>query len=41
MVSAKTQHPKEAVDWASFLVSDEMAAKFAEAISRPSRRTRR
>jgi raffinose/stachyose/melibiose transport system substrate-binding protein len=30
MVSAKTQHPEEAVAWASFLVSDEMAAKFAE-----------
>ena len=30
MVSAKTQHPAEAVAWASFLVSDEMAAKFAE-----------
>ena len=30
MVSSKTQHPEEAVAWASFLVSDEMAAKFAE-----------
>jgi raffinose/stachyose/melibiose transport system substrate-binding protein len=30
MVSAKTKHPKEAVEWASFLVSDEIAAKFAE-----------
>jgi raffinose/stachyose/melibiose transport system substrate-binding protein len=30
MVSAKTEHPEEAVEWASFLVSDEMAAKFAE-----------
>jgi raffinose/stachyose/melibiose transport system substrate-binding protein len=30
MVSSKTQHPQEAVDWISFLVSDEMAAKFAE-----------
>ena len=30
MVSTKTKHPKEAVEWASFLVSDEMAAKFAE-----------
>ena len=30
MVSAKTKHPEEAVDWASFLVSDDMAAKFAE-----------
>lgn len=30
MVSAKTAHPKEAAEWASFLVSDEMAAKFAE-----------
>ena len=29
MVSAKTQHPKEAVEWASFLVSDDIAAKFA------------
>ena len=32
MVSAKTQHPAEAAAWASFLVSDEMAAKFAEAM---------
>ena len=32
MVSAKTQHPEEAVAWASFLVSDAMAAKFAEFI---------
>ena len=30
MVSAKTKHPKEAVEWASFLVSDDIAAKFAE-----------
>ena len=30
MVSVKSQHPEEAVAWASFLVSDEMAAKFAE-----------
>jgi raffinose/stachyose/melibiose transport system substrate-binding protein len=30
MVSAKTSHPKEAVEWASFLVSDDIAAKFAE-----------
>jgi raffinose/stachyose/melibiose transport system substrate-binding protein len=30
MVSAKTKHPKEAVEWASFLVSDDLAAKFAE-----------
>jgi raffinose/stachyose/melibiose transport system substrate-binding protein len=29
-VSAKTQHPAEAVEWMSFLASDEMAAKFAE-----------
>lgn len=29
-VSAKTEHPEAAVAWASFLVSDEMAAKFAE-----------
>jgi raffinose/stachyose/melibiose transport system substrate-binding protein len=32
MVSAKTAHPAEAAAWASFLVSDEMAAKFAEAM---------
>jgi raffinose/stachyose/melibiose transport system substrate-binding protein len=32
MVSAKTKHPAEAAAWASFLVSDEMAAKFAEAM---------
>ena len=32
MVSAKTQHPEEAAAWASFLVSDAMAAKFAEAM---------
>ncbi|MEO6394997.1 MAG: extracellular solute-binding protein [Devosia sp.] len=32
MVSAKTAHPAEAASWASFLVSDEMAAKFAEAM---------
>jgi raffinose/stachyose/melibiose transport system substrate-binding protein len=30
MVSSKTQHPAEAVEFISFLVSDEMAAKFAE-----------
>ncbi len=30
MVSSKTKHPKEAVEWASFVVSDDMAAKFAE-----------
>jgi raffinose/stachyose/melibiose transport system substrate-binding protein len=30
MVSAKTKHPKEAVEWASFVVSDAMGAKFAE-----------
>ena len=30
MVSSKTKHPKEAVEWASFLVSDDIAAKFAE-----------
>lgn len=30
MVSSKTQAPEIAVEWASFLVSDEMAAKFAE-----------
>lgn len=29
MISSKTKHPKEAVEWASFLVSDEAAAKFA------------
>jgi len=29
-VSAKTQHPAEAVAWASFIVSAEMAAKYAE-----------
>lgn len=29
-VSSKSEHPEEAVEWASFLVSDEMAAKFAE-----------
>ena len=32
MVSAKTKHPKEAVEWASFVVSDDMAAKFAETL---------
>jgi len=32
MVSSKTAHPAEAAAWASFLVSDEMAAKFAEAM---------
>lgn len=32
MVSAKTAHPAEAAAWASFLVSDEQAAKFAEAM---------
>lgn len=30
MISAKTKHPEAAVEWASFLVSDELAAKFAE-----------
>lgn len=30
MISAKTKHPKEAVEWASFVVSDEMGKKFAE-----------
>jgi raffinose/stachyose/melibiose transport system substrate-binding protein len=30
MISAKSQHAEEAADWASFLVSDAMAAKFAE-----------
>jgi raffinose/stachyose/melibiose transport system substrate-binding protein len=30
MVSSKTQHPAEAADFISFIVSDEMAAKFAE-----------
>lgn len=30
-VSAKTQHPEEAVEWISFLVSPEMAVKYAEA----------
>ena len=30
MISAKTEHPEEAVAWASFLVSDEMALKSAE-----------
>lgn len=30
MVSSKSQHPAEAVEFMSFLVSDEMAAKFAE-----------
>ncbi len=30
MVSSKTQHAAEAADFISFLVSDEMAAKFAE-----------
>lgn len=29
-ISAKTQHPEAAVEWASFLVSDELAAKWAE-----------
>lgn len=29
-VSAKTAHPQEAVDWLSFLVSDDQAAKFVE-----------
>jgi raffinose/stachyose/melibiose transport system substrate-binding protein len=29
MVSAKTQHPDEAVEWVSFLVSDDTAARFA------------
>lgn len=31
-VSAKTAHPKEAVEWLSFLVSDEQALKFAEKV---------
>lgn len=30
MISSKSQHAAEAVEWASFLVSDAMAAKFAE-----------
>jgi len=30
MVAAKSKHPKEAVAWASFIVSDAMAAKLAE-----------
>jgi raffinose/stachyose/melibiose transport system substrate-binding protein len=30
MVSANTKNPEAAVEWASFLVSDELAAKFAE-----------
>jgi len=30
MVSSKSKHPKEAVAWASFVVSDAMGAKFAE-----------
>jgi raffinose/stachyose/melibiose transport system substrate-binding protein len=29
MISSKTAHPKEAVEWASFIVSDEAAAQFA------------
>ena len=29
MKTKKTAHPKEAVEWASFLVSDDLAAKFA------------
>lgn len=29
-VSSKTKHPKEAVEWISFLVSPDQAAKFAE-----------
>jgi raffinose/stachyose/melibiose transport system substrate-binding protein len=32
MISAATKHPQEAVDWVSFLVSDEMAAKAAETL---------
>lgn len=31
-VSAKTAHPKEAVEWLSFLVSDEQGLKFAEKV---------
>lgn len=31
-VSAKTAHPQEAVEWLSFLVSDEQALKFAEKV---------
>ena len=29
MISAKTKHPQEAVDFLSFIVSDDQAAKFA------------
>lgn len=32
MISAKTKHPKEVVDWLNFLVSDEIAAKSAEVL---------
>ena len=32
MVSAKTKHPKEAVEWASFVVSDDLGKKFAETL---------
>jgi raffinose/stachyose/melibiose transport system substrate-binding protein len=32
MVSTKSAHPEEAVDWINFLVSDEMAAKSAEVL---------
>ena len=32
MVSSKTKHPKEAVEWASFIVSDEAAARYAELV---------
>ena len=31
-VSAKTAHPREAVEWLSFLVSDEQGLKFAEKV---------
>jgi raffinose/stachyose/melibiose transport system substrate-binding protein len=30
MISSKTKYPKEAIEWASFVVSDEMGKKFAE-----------
>jgi raffinose/stachyose/melibiose transport system substrate-binding protein len=32
MVSSKTKHPKEAVEWASFVVSDDLGKKFAETL---------
>lgn len=32
MISAKSQHKQEAIDWVSFLVSDEIAAKSAEVL---------